>query len=553
MLARHATRAGTSRASFVGGVSPPAANERKTTKTTQYNAQPVSTFGATDRFRRPSPRILGASNDAPTTPGRPGWKYAYEDLLWSKQNLPLNLRAVLQVLLRLSDHLGRVWWSQAAIAEQAGCTVRTLRRLLPALETSGFARVEAMTFRQLAIVQASLGLPLPGRNDDGHAPDLITLLVQGNPAHELRPAPRKRTSSPGQIVLGPPRTNLSFDRPNQAVDPEDSSSDDPRDLSVDLNRNVGDPICTTHPSVPLVQEDKKADAPALHDKPVTPRSSCTEETAWLALEAAYDAHYRRVYHARPTSKPLPMESRMLMAGHLADMATLLQARFVERNVDLSRLEKPPVELLADEALRVWFDSAGSNDYLRRVSHRMGALPADLPYRARKALENLLERHAPKPEPRRAALPSIPMPQLNIWGSGSPSAPCAPTLQLSELSGQSLPGLHRSTPEPGFAARSAPVKPPITKTNISPDVARVLQGLSQHSATHDLSESPALAQELVLLATERSVSIAELLDGLEVVAKVCQRQRTATAAVRSGLVYKLLVDRFDPSTPRRSTA
>lgn len=515
MLAHHATRAGSSRVSFVGGVSPPAAIERKNTKETKYSAQPASL------------------NESPTTPGRPGWKYAYEDLLWSKQKLPLNLRAVLQVLLRLSDHLGRVWWSQAAIAEQAGCTVRTLRRLLPALEDHGFARVEAMTFRQLAVVQASLGLPLPGRNDDGQAPDLITLLVQGKPATDLRPGLRKRVPIPGQIVLSP-RTNSSFDRPNQAADPEDNSSDDPRDLSADLNTNVGDPFGATPPSVPSVKTEKAEIPPSLDvpAKPTAPTSAVSDETAWLALEAAYDAHYRRVYHARPTSRPLPMESRLLMAGHLADMATLLQARFVERNVDLTRLEKPPIELLADEALRVWFDSAGSNDYLRRVSHRMGALPADLPYRARKALESLLERHAPKPEPRRAAMPIIPMPQL---------------------SGQSLPPLPRQASEPGFAARIAPVKPPVAKTNISPDVSLVLQGLSQHSSTHDLAQSPALAQELVLLATERRVSIAELLDGLEVVAKVCQRQRTATAAVRSGLVYKHLVDMFDQTRPCRSTA
>jgi hypothetical protein len=516
MLAHHATRAGSSRVSFVGGVSPPAAIERKNTKETKVSAQ------------KP------AQSDEPATSGRPGWKYAYEDLLWSKQKLPLNLRAILQVLLRLSDHLGRVWWSQAAIAEQAGCTVRTLRRLLPALEASGFAHVQAMTFRQLAVVQASLGLPLPGRNDDGQAPDLITLLVDGKPAKDLRPPSRKRVSSPGQVVLGSPRTNLSFDRPNQAVDPEDKSSDDPRDLSADLYTNVGDPLGATHPSVNSVDTEREGPTPSFiaPKKPETPSPATSDETAWLALEAAYDAHYRRVYHARPTSKPLAMESRLLMAGHLADMATLLHARFVERNVDVTRLEKPPVELLADEALRVWFDSAGTNDYLRRVSHRMGALPADLPYRARKALETLLERHAPKPEPRRAAVPIIPMPQL---------------------SGQSLPGLRSGAPEPGFAARIAPVKPPVAKTNISSDVARVVEGLSQHSSTHDLSQSPALAQELVLLATERGVSTAELLDGLEVVAKVCQRQRTATAAVRSGLVYKLLVDMFDPNTRRRSSA
>ncbi|HRI63040.1 MAG TPA: helix-turn-helix domain-containing protein, partial [Polyangium sp.] len=371
MLARHATRAGFSRASFVGGVSPPSA---KVVEITNQN---------------PSDHQIAAQNDGLTPPGRPAWKYAYEDLLWSKQTLPLNLRAVLQVLLRLSDHLGRVWWSQRAIAEQAGCTVRTLRRLLPALEASGYARVEPMTFRQLSVTQAALGLPLPGRCDDGRAPDLITLLVAGKPATDLRPLSRRRAPSPGQTFLAP-RTISSFVTPENPVDPGDISSDDPRDLSGDLDQIGG-----IHP------------APCLKVRNVSgPNTEARgDEHAWEVLRATYDAHYKRVYHARPTDKPLAHESRMLMAGHLADMATLLRAKFVERNVELSSLEKSPVELLADEALRVWFASSGTNDYLRRVSHRMSALSADLPYRVRKALDTLVERLAPKPEPR-LAMPSI---------------------------------------------------------------------------------------------------------------------------------------------------
>lgn len=515
MLAHHATRAGSSRASFVGGVSPPSANEIEITKH--------------------APSISDSLNDGSQPKGRPGWKYAYEDVIWSKQNLPLKLRGLLQVLLRLSDHFGRVWWSQAAIAQHAGCTVRTVRRLLPALEASGHARVESMTFRQLALAQATLGLPLPGRNDDGQAPDLITLLMHGKPATDLRPAPRRR-SAPGQIVQGPPRTNVSTELPQNPFDPADSSSDDPRDLSADLYRNGGDPRQKAHPIDVEIEKYGQAvgDAPA---KPVAnsaPVEVSTDEHAWLALEAAYDRHYRRVYHARPTNKPLSVESRMQMAGHLADMATLLRARFVERNVDVTALEKSPVELLADEALRVWFDSPGANDYLRRVSHRMSALPADLPYRVRKAIEALLERLAPRPEPRRAASPVLPFVRNVGRPAPEPSAPVAAPAELAN-----------------WGVRQA--KPPIAKTNLPADVMQIVKGLSERRALNDLAKTPTLATELVMIARERRASMTELLRALDMAAKVCERQEAASTAARAGIVYKLVLETFDTKMPRRSTA
>ena len=506
MLAHQGARAGSSRASFVGGVSPP----------------PVRVFEST---KRPgSFEKNGALNDSPAPPGRPGWKYAYEDVLWSKQKLPLKLRAILQVLLRLSDHLGRVWWSQPAIAELAGCTVRTLRRLLPALEASGYARIEPMTFRQLALAQAALGLPLPGRNDDGQAPDLVTLLVDGKPATDLRPTVRRRSSAPGQTVQGSPRTSLSTESPENVSEPADNMSSDPRDLSVDLYRNGGDPISPAHPIKPVLA--RCGTTPAF-------TNAQANEHAWLVLQAAYEHHYRRVYHAKPTNKPLPIESRMLMADHLADMATLLQARFVERNVDVTQLEKPPVDLLADEALRVWFDSSGANDYLRRVSHRMSALPADLPYRVRKAIEALLERLAPKPEPRKVITPVLPLAQM----VGRP------------VSEDTLIRAPRPAPASNIPS---PPKPTIAKTNLSSDVLQVLEGLSQHASLVDLAQTPTLAVELVTIAQDRGAAIAQLLEVLELVATVCQRQRTASTAARSGIVYKFVLEHFNTAPPRCST-
>lgn len=520
MLAHQGPRAGSSRASFVGDVYPPHEIATKITKI------PLETERST------------TLNDGSTPPGRPTWKYAYEDLLWSKQKLPLNLRAVLQVLLRLSDHLGRVWWSQAAIADHAGCTVRTLRRLLPALEARGYARIEPMTFRQLAVVQATLGLPLPGRNDDGQSPDLITLLVDGKIATSLKLAPRRRTVAPGQFVPGPPRTSLSLDVQENPVDPADNSSDDPRDLSVDLYRNGGDPSSTAHPSKNVSRDEQSLKmvlrvVPA-HAEPVMSVEKKTDDHAWVVLQAAYDLHYRRVYHARPTNKPLSVESQMLMAGHLADMATLLQARFVERNVDVTTLDKPPIELLADEALRVWFDSSGTNDYLRRVSHRMSALSADLPYRVRKAIESLLERNAPKPEPRRASTPVLP---------------------LAHLVGRPLPAMMQPNASPPRTDENLfiPSKPTVAKTNLPSEVVQVLDGLSQYASLHDLAQTPALAGELVAIAKGRDVSMSRLLEALEAAAKVCQRQRMASSAVRSGIVYKLILERFDEGTSQRSTA
>jgi hypothetical protein len=224
---------------------------------------------------------------------------------------------------------------------------------------------------------------------------------------------------------------------------------------------------------------------------------------------------------------------MLMAGHLADMATLLRARFVERNVDMTTLEKPPLELLADEALRVWFDSSGTNDYLRRVSHRMSALSADLPYRVRKAIEALLERLAPKPEPRRAVVPVLPFVRDVVRPTPAPSV----TVQ-------------RTAEPASWAARP---KPPIAKTNLAPEVVEVVTGLSERSALFDLAQTPTLASELVTMTRERGASMKDLFRALDTAANVCQMQQLASTAAKAGIVYKLVLEAFDALAPRRSTA
>ncbi|MDI1483564.1 hypothetical protein QHF84_43610, partial [Polyangium sp. y55x31] len=172
----------------------------------------------------------------------------------------------------------------------------------------------------------------------------------------------------------------------------------------------------------------------------------TDADAWRALSAAYDRHFQRAYHARPTNKRLSRDAEAQMAGHLADMAKLLQARFVERRVDLATLPRSPLELLADEALRVWFDSPGTNDYLRRVSHRLSALSDDLPFRVRKASEELLARHAPKPEPRRAPAAVVALVSATV-GRKMPPAPRAPVLRIPT------------------SALAHPPKPPVAKVNL----------------------------------------------------------------------------------------
>jgi hypothetical protein len=135
-------------------------------------------------------------------------------------------------------------------------------------------------------------------------------------------------------------------------------------------------------------------------------SKNVEDEAWCALNAAYDTHYRRVYCTRPIGKLVSHECAQALSACLVDYAELFVARLRERSVDVETLEAKPVEMLANEALCAWFNKIGTNGYLRRVSHRMHDLRADWPYHLDKTMAALIERYAPKPEPRRAVAPVV---------------------------------------------------------------------------------------------------------------------------------------------------
>ncbi len=360
--------------------------------------------------------VLPAKPNAWTssTPRRVAWKRHYEDYLWSIQ-LTMSQRGVLLTLSRLSDPMGRVWWGQTAIAELAGCSDRNLRRLLVLLEQGGYLRSETHSFKSLTAAQQALGLPLPDRDDEGRSPDVLTLLVDGVAAWSFDyEAPRllrvrvdrqdkpirdkhrrgsARAAPGGQLVQGEPRTKTPRRPPDKLAD----------DLlgSAFLTRKEEGDLGGPPRSILVVETSERENVAAQNDSP-PPTETPSHIDAWRALNAAYDAHYRRVYHATPTEKRVSSEEVQAMTTHLVEVAEHFEKRLSEHGVGLEHLEKRPLHMLADEALRSWFASPGTNDYLRRVSHSMRSLVADLPYRLRKARDALLQQLVPKPEPRRAS-------------------------------------------------------------------------------------------------------------------------------------------------------
>lgn len=335
------------------------------------------------------------------------WRRAFLDLVWSKR-LPLNLRAVLLTILRYSDPLGRIWWGQAMLAEQAGCSDRTLRRLLPQLVELGYLRIEAMTFAALTNAQRALGLSLPNHDDVGQAPNLLTLLVNGEPACELDTRPRNspkpsigqdkpgpgiaRTLPPGQDVQGGPRTKWPEIPPDKMAD----------DLlgSTDLTRNVGgDP--ERPPPLPSSEVNGEGQKGI---EPTEKSPTSISHDAWQALNEAYDAHYRSTYCTGPMNKFVTREEKNALTTCLIESTDNFKACLRQRGVNVDALEGKPLEMLANEALRTWFQTPGGNGYLRRVSHRLSELRKDLPHHARNAITALVERHTPKPEPRRPMEP-----------------------------------------------------------------------------------------------------------------------------------------------------
>ncbi len=97
------------------------------------------------------------------------------------------------------------------------------------------------------------------------------------------------------------------------------------------------------------------------------------------------------------------ENKQALILHVEEMTGVFEDKLRGCGADVGALGEPPMKVLADEALRAWFDSQGGNGFLRRVSHRMRELVQDLPHRMRKAIESLIARYAPKPAPRKASV------------------------------------------------------------------------------------------------------------------------------------------------------
>jgi Helix-turn-helix domain len=359
---------------------------------------------------------------APTRPSSK-WKRAFDSAIRSKAELPWHLRFVLLTMLQLSDPLGRLWCGQSTLAQVIGCCARTIRRWLPLLVQLQYLRVESMTFKSLTDAQSALGFPVPNRNDEGRAPHLLTLLINGEPACKLdvsehqslkHPATRARevygqdepisdvarTAPGGKIVRGEPRTKAP-------VTPADKMSDDLLRSAILTRKVEGDPECPPCSSSNVEGEvQTSVEPPEDAARLVEASNTLREQEAWQALNAAYDGHYRRVYRMRPVNKHATLDDRTALITCLIDGTDVFETSLRERGGNLENLAMRPLEMLANEALRTWFDVPGENDYLRRVSHPVTALRKDLPYHIRKAMALLLQQNTPKPEPRRASGPDV---------------------------------------------------------------------------------------------------------------------------------------------------
>ncbi|MBK9266193.1 MAG: helix-turn-helix domain-containing protein [Polyangiaceae bacterium] len=483
------------------------------------------------------------------------WQHAYVEHLWSIR-LELKQRGLLLALLRLSDPHGRVWWGQPTLAKHAGCSERTLRRLLPELVKAGHLRSEPMTFKSLHAAQAALGLPLPDRSDDGRAPDLLTLLVDGRPAIELRPVPRPRSKRTmrevaqdepgpdephpgatkavpsGQVDQGEPRTT-------PACSPLDRVADDLLDSAL-LTRNVGvDREEAAHTSSKADGEDREIVAPQSESPLPSALNTPTKLDAWRALNSAYDTHFRRVYHARPTNKYVSRDDEQTLATHLAELSRLFEARLHEHGVDVDAFDEKPVQMLANEALRTWFDTPGGNGFLRRVSHPMNALRMDLPYRVRKAMKALLEKYAPKPEPRRLLAPVVALVSRTMGEGKREVVPDKPTIPLRRWAGPERPPAwqikHLALPRPSERSSAS--------VEISAETRRILEGLSARSALSEFGAHVSLATELLALARERGGDAERVLGVLDEVNAIVARKGLSSSTAKTNAVFKAAIEVF----------
>jgi len=452
----------------------------------------------------------------------------------------------MRMLLEHSDSYGRVWWGQTSLADRAQCSDRTLRRYFAILVRAGLLRVEKQTFKSLAAAQRELGLPPPDREDAGQAPNLLTLLIDGEPAsacvspRRAQDKPRQdkprpgvaRTVPDGQVVQGEPWTKST-------ELPLDKMSDDPL-RSTYLTRNVeGDPEEPPHPVLVVEQKEfvaaqsspelQAVAARDLEAQPETPRAD-----AWGVLDAAYDAQFRRVYHGSPTHKRVTNDDKQAMTAHFVELTTHFEQRLRACEVPLETLETSPMKLLADEALRAWFDSSGGDGFLRRVSHCMGALVQDLPYRVRKAVEALVDKLKPKPEPRRCLSPLATLATPTHDADKPEQRDKPPPMKLL------LPKL----PEMHGAVIRRPERPPSTEPPISAETRLIRDGLFAHRALCEFARDSGFACELEALARERGLGTAHVLRALDGLAIVAAATNASTPQVRKTAVFAAAIVAFD---------
>lgn len=298
------------------------------------------------------------------------WKNAYRDVIDSPEGPDGKLRGALCALIKMTDHKGRTWHSQASIAHFAGLTERTLRRYLDELESQGWILSRKMTWAEIAVEQQALRLPPPRRDDPAQSPNLIVLAHNHRAAEEqfiFRVAGGQNAHPPRPIDAAQALDNLADDLLGSVID--------------NFNQEEGDPPKS---SPRIIFNEVKNEK---------------ETRGWEALCNAYQAHYKRVYHARPTAK-VADDLAVDLGGHVADIAEHLQARLSERGVAITL--DASLERIADIAMRNWLNHTG-NGYLRRVGHNMSALRLDLPKRARDALSEALQELTPTPPPRMCAV------------------------------------------------------------------------------------------------------------------------------------------------------
>jgi len=490
--------------------------------------------------------VLPAKPNTCSTAERPrfSWKRPYRERILATPLKP-SLQGVLQKLLDCSDALGRVWWGQTTLAKKMNCSVKALRRYFAKLEESGHLRVEKHSFKSLTTAQEALGLPLPGRDDAGRAPNVLTLLVDGEDAYSYA-YPLSRAAN----VFEGAQSKLRRDKPRPGIArvvpqgdfvpgepwtkspeiPPDKRTDDPLGSAFLTRKVEGDP--TEQPRPILVVENVEKVGPpniALPGLEVT-----VEPDAWRELNRAYDAQYRRVYKSTPTKKCMTADDRQAAILHIEEMTTVFESKLLDRGVDVAALPEKPMKMLVDEALRAWFDGSGSNNFLRRVSHRMRELVADLPHRVRKAIEVLVAKYAPKPAPRKN-LTLVPAPtevRRNVVRD---------KLAPMKLPMPTIPAMHEDVIR-SMACRSVDVHD-FSENQL------VLDGLSARPALCEFAQNEAFATELAAMARERGLGGAHVLGVLDGLARVSERLKTSTPQVRKNAVFAAAIEWFDETNAR----